>query len=172
VVSPHPIYPLIDIDVMPLQYSLDYTLIVKGDVSPVPIIMHPFQPRVEEVVIPVQSLVDPTLLLEGDASFNHVVIIFYSTPSEKERVLLSSSTLPPSDGDIPFDWDGLVGYPIPSPMSFQVRDIIQYIMEMITSTITLSSSNWRALGFTKLVSVIRKILTFHRSSTWEPWPPP
>jgi hypothetical protein len=71
-----------------------------------------------------QSLVNPTLLLEGDASFNHVISISSTTPSEQERVLLSPSTLPPSPGEVPFDWDGLVGYPMPPPMSFQVRDII------------------------------------------------
>ena len=76
------------------------------------------------MVTPVQSLVNPTLLLEGDASFNHVISISDTTPFEQERVLLSLSTLPPSPGEVPFDWDGLVGYPMPPPMSFQVRDII------------------------------------------------
>jgi hypothetical protein len=93
-------------------------------VSPGLVVMHPIQPMVEEVVIPMQSLVNPTLLLEGDASFNHVISISSTAPSEQERVLLSPSTLPPSLGEVPFDWDGLVGYPIPPPMPFQVRDII------------------------------------------------
>jgi hypothetical protein len=134
--------------------------------------MHPIQPMVEEVVVPMQYPVNPTLLLEGDASFNHVIIISSTAPSEQERVLLSPSTLPPSPGEVPFDWDGLVGYPMPPPMSFQVRDVIRYIMEKVTSTSTLSSSTWRALGFPKLVSAIRKMLTFHKNPAWEPWPPP
>jgi hypothetical protein len=124
VVSPHPISPLIDTEVMSMPSSLDLTSVVKDDVSPIPIIMHPIQPRVEEVVVPVQSLVNPTLLVGCDTSFNHVVIIHNTAPSEQERVLLSPSSLSASPGDIPFDWDGLVGYPMPPPMSFLVRDII------------------------------------------------
>jgi hypothetical protein len=89
VVSPHPISTLIDIEVMPMKSSPDHTPIVKGDVSPISVIVHPLQPMVEELVIPVQPLVNPTLLLEGDASFNHVVSISDTTPFEKERVLLS-----------------------------------------------------------------------------------
>jgi hypothetical protein len=69
-------------------------------------------------------LVNPTLPLEGDASFTHVISISSTAPSEQERILLSPSTLPSSPGEVPFDWDGIVGYPMPPPMSFQVRDII------------------------------------------------
>jgi hypothetical protein len=123
-VSPHPISPLIDMEVMSLQSSSDPTPIVEGDVSDVPVITHPIQPEVEEVVVPVQSLVNPTLLFKGDASFNNVVNIFDTAPSEQERVLLSLSTLHSSPGESPFDWDGIVGYPMPPPMSFHVRDII------------------------------------------------
>jgi hypothetical protein len=65
-----------------------------------------------------------------------------------------------------------VGYPMPPPMSFQVRDIIRYIMETVTSASTLSSSNWRALDFPKLVLAICKILTFHIIPARDPWPPP
>jgi hypothetical protein len=171
-VSPHLVSPLIDMTVMLLQSSPNHTPIVEGDVSPILVITHLIQPRVEEVVIPMQSLVNPTLLLEGDASFNHVVIISNTAPSEQERFLLSPSALPSSSGGVPFDWDGLVGYPMPPPMYFPVRDIIRYITEMISSASTLSSSNWRALVFPKLVSAIRKILTFHGSPAREPWPPP
>jgi hypothetical protein len=91
------------------------------------------------VVIAMQYLFNPTLLFEGDVSFDHVVSIFDTSPFEQEIFLLSPSTLPPSSGEVPFYWDGLVGYPMPLPMSFQVRDIIQYIMEMITSYSTSSS---------------------------------
>jgi hypothetical protein len=65
----------------------------------------------------------------------------------------------------------LCGYPMPPPMSFQVRDIIRYIMETITSSRTLSFLTWRALRFPKIMSVICRILTFHKSPAWEPWPP-
>jgi hypothetical protein len=82
VVSPHPVSPLIDVVVTPLQLSPDLTPIFEGDVSPTPVIMHPLQPSIEEVVIPVQSLVNPTLLVEGDASFNHVINIPNPSPSE------------------------------------------------------------------------------------------
>jgi hypothetical protein len=59
VVSPHLVPPLIDAVVTPLQSSLDFTPIVKADVSPIPITIHPLQPRIEEVVIPMQYLVNP-----------------------------------------------------------------------------------------------------------------
>ena len=71
-----------------------------------------------------QSLANPTLLMEGDASFNHIVNIFDNAPSEHERVFLSPIALPPSLEEVPFNWDGLGGYPMPPPMSFMVRDII------------------------------------------------
>jgi hypothetical protein len=102
-VSPHPVSPLIDTIVIPIQSSLDHPPVIEGGVPPIPIITHPFQPRIEEVFIPVQSLVNPTLLVEGDASFNHVVSIPDPTPSEQERVLLSLSYLPLSIEEIPFD---------------------------------------------------------------------
>jgi hypothetical protein len=115
-----------------------------------------------------QYSINPTLPLEGVASFNHVINISTNAPSDQERVLLSPSTLPPSPGKVPFDWDGLVGYPMPPPMSFQVRDVIRYIMEKVPSASTLFSSTWRALGFPKLVSTIRKTLTFHKNPTRDP----
>jgi hypothetical protein len=156
VVSPHPVSPLIDTAVMLLQYYPDHTPIVEGDVSHVHVIMHPIQPRVEEVVIPVQSLVNPTPLVEGDASFNHVISISDTAHSEQERVFISPNTLPPSPKKVHFDWDGLVGHPMLLPMSFQARYIIRYIIEMITSTSTLSSSNWRYFVFPKIMSSIHK----------------
>jgi hypothetical protein len=124
VVSPHLVSLLIDMTTMLPQSSPEHTPVVEGDVSPIPIIMHPLQPRVEEVVIPVKPLVNPNLFLEGDVFFNHVVNIPDTAPYEQEIFLLSSSTLPSIPGDIPFDWDGLVGYPMPLPMSFLVRYII------------------------------------------------
>jgi hypothetical protein len=65
-----------------------------------------------------------------------------------------------------------MGYPKPYPMYFLGRDIIRYIKETITSSSTLSSLTWRALGLLDLVSVLPKIPTFHRRSAREPWPPP
>jgi hypothetical protein len=171
-VSPHPVSPLIDMKIMPMQSYPNNTPIFEGDAYLDVFSMHPIQSRVEEVVTPVQSLVNPTLLLEGDASFNHVVSIFYTIPSEQERVLLSLSTLPPSPEEVPFDWDGLVGYRMPPTIPFQVTDIIRYIMGMVASASTLSSLTWRDLGFPKIVSSIHKILTFYRIPAQEPWPPP
>jgi hypothetical protein len=172
VVSPHLVSPLIDMAIMLLQSSPDHTLVFKGDVSSIPIILHPLQPRVEEVVVQVQSLVNPTLLVEGGSSFNHVVSILDPTPYERDRFFLSPIYLPLCLEEIPFDWDNLVGYPIPPPMSFIVRDIIRYIMEDISFISALSSSTWRDLGFPKLMSTIRKILRFHKSPAWEPLHPP
>jgi hypothetical protein len=171
-VSPHLVSPMIDIGVMPMQSSPNHIPVVEGDLSHVPIITHPIQPRVEEVVVPVQSLVNTILLLKGDSYFNHVVTISDTAPYEQVIFLFSLNTLPLSLGEVPFDWDGLVGYSMPLPMSFQVRYIIRYITEMVTSTRNLSSSTWTTLVFPNLVLAIRKILTFHRILAWEPRPPP
>jgi hypothetical protein len=86
--------------------------------------MNPIQPTIELVVVLMQSSINPTLLLEGDASFKHVISISSTAPSEQERFLLSLSALPPNLGEVPFEWDGLVGYQIPPPIPFQVRDIL------------------------------------------------
>jgi hypothetical protein len=61
---------------------------------------------------------------------------------------------------------------MPPPMSFPRRDIIRYNTKTITFVKNLTSLNWRALGLPKLMSVLHKILTFHRILVWEPWPPP
>jgi hypothetical protein len=163
-VSPHIVSPLIDTTVIPSQSSPEITPAIEGDVSPIPITVHPLQPRIEEVVIPVQSLGNPTLLVESDASFNHVVNISDPTPYERERVLIYPSPLPLCFEEITFNWDGPVGYLMPPPMYFPVRDIILYITKTISSASALSSSTWRALGFPNLMSSIRKMMTFHRSS--------
>jgi hypothetical protein len=54
---------------------------------------------------------------------------------------------------------------------FQIRGIIQYIVDKVTSPSILSSLTWKALGFPKLVSAIYELLTFNRILAWEPWPP-
>jgi hypothetical protein len=180
--------------VMSMQSSTDNTPNFGGDAPLDLVVSHLIQPMVEEVVMPMQSSIDPTLLLESEKSKEavtpmqfsvdpaflvlvlyllcHVLRISSLSPSEQERVLLFPSSLPLSLDEVPFDWDGLVRYPMPPPMSFPGRDIIRYTMETIPSVSTLSSSTWRALGLPKLVSVHRKILTFHRRSAREPWPPP
>jgi hypothetical protein len=109
--------------------------------------------------------------MEDDASFNHIISILDPAPSEREIFFLSLSTLSLSPEEVPFNWDGFVGYLMPHPMSFPIRDIIRYITETITSVSSLSSSTWRDLGFPKIMSAIHKMLTFHRSLAWEPWPP-
>jgi hypothetical protein len=174
-----------------MQSSTDNTPIFWGDAPLDLVVSHPIQPMVEEVVISMQSLINPTLLLESEKSKEvvtpmqllvdptllvlvlyllcHVLSISITSPSEQERVLLFPSSLPPSPNKVPFDWDDLVGHPMPLPMSFPGRDIIRYITETITSGSTFSSSTWRALGFPKPMSDIHKILTFHRRSAWEPW---
>jgi hypothetical protein len=134
--------------------------------------MHPLQPIIEEVTTPVQYLVKPTLPEESDAPFSHVINIPNPPPSKRERFILPPNALPPSPYETPFDWDDLMGHPIPPPMSFPLRNIIRTITETMYSVRTFSSSTWRALGFPKLLSAIRKILTFGRRPGREPWPPP
>ena len=142
-----------------MQYLIDPTLLLKSDKS-------------KEEIVPMQFLVDPALLVLALYLLCHVLSISITSPSEQEKVLLFPSSLPPSLDEVPFDWDGLVGYPMPSHMSFLGRDIILYITETITSVSTLSSSTWRALGLPKCVSVLHNILTFHKRSAWDPLPPP
>jgi hypothetical protein len=55
-----------------------------------------------------------------------------------------------------------VGYQIPSSTPFQIRGVLRYIIEKVTSASILSSSTWKYLGFPKLVSVVHKLLTFHK----------
>jgi hypothetical protein len=170
--SPHTTSLLIISVIQPTQSSPDLTPFVKGEASLAPITMHPIQPIIEEVVTPVKSLVNPTLPKESDAPFSHFINIPNPPPSKRERFILYPNALPPSLDEVPFDWDDLMGHPIPPPMYFPLRDIIRTITETVSSVSTFSSSTWRALGFPKLLSAIREILTFHRIPRWEPWPPP
>jgi hypothetical protein len=184
---------LVQLMVISMQSSTDDTPIFGGDAPLDLIVLHHIQPMVVEVFVSMQYSIDPTLLLESEKSKEavalmhflvdptllvlvlyllcHVLIISSTSPSEQERVLLFPSSLPPILDEVPFDWDCLVGYSMPLPMSFPGRDIIRYITETITSVITLSSSTWRALGLPKIMSVLSKILTFHIRSTRDPWPP-
>jgi hypothetical protein len=137
---------LVQPTVVSMQSSTDNTPVFWGDAPLDLIVSHPIHAMVEEVAISMQYSIDPTLLLESDKSKEtivpmqflvdsallvlvlyllcHVLRISSTTPSELERVLLFLSSLPPSLKEIPFDWGGLVGYPMPPPMSFPGRDII------------------------------------------------
>jgi hypothetical protein len=171
-VSLHTTSPLIISVVPPMQSSPDLTPFVKGEASFAPVTMHPLQPIIEEVVAPVQSLVNPNLPKENDAPFTHVINISNPPPFERERFILPPNSLPPSPDEVPLDWDELMGHPIPPPMYFPLRDIIQTITDIVSSVSTFSSLTWKDLGFPKLFSAIRKVLNFGRRLGQEPWPPP
>jgi hypothetical protein len=167
-----------------MQSSTDNTPIISGDAPLDLVVSHPIQPMVEEVVISMQYLIEPTLLLQSDKSKEvvvpmqflvnptllvlvlyllcHVLSISSISPSEQERVLLFLISLRPSPNEVPFDWDGLVGHPMPLPMYFPRRDIIRYNTKMIKSIRTFPSSTWRDLALPKIVSILLKIPTFHR----------
>ena len=145
--------------VVPIKYSVDPTLLLESEKS-------------KEAVVPMQFLVNPTLLVLVLYLLCHVLNISITSPSEQDRFLFFPSSLPPSIDEVPFVWDGFVGYPMPPPMSFLGRYIIQYNTETITSVSTFPSLTWISLGLPKLGLVLRKIPTFHRKSAREPWPPP
>jgi hypothetical protein len=152
----HPIQPMVEEVVILMQYSIDPTLLSKSDKS-------------KEVIMPLKFLVNSSLLVLVLYLICHVLSISITSPSEQERVLLFPSCLPPSLDEVPFDWDGIVVYPMPLPMSFPGGDNIRYKTKTITYVSTFPSSTWRSLGLPKLVSVLHKILTFHKRSAWEPW---
>lgn len=127
---------------------------------------------VDTTVMPMQYSTDATYVLRSGASFDYVINIYSPINSKQESVPLSSSTLPPSPRGVSFDWDGLLGYQISSSTPFQIRGVLRYIIEKVTSASILSSSTWKYLGFPKLVLAVRKFPTFHRSPPWEPQPPP
>jgi hypothetical protein len=137
---------LVQPTVVSMQSLTENTPIFWGDAPLDLVVSHPIQPMVEELVVSMQYSIDPTLLLESDKSKEavasmqfsvdlallvlvlyllcHILSIYSLAPSEQERVLLFLSSLPPSLDEVPFDWDGLVRYPMPLPMSFPRRDII------------------------------------------------
>jgi hypothetical protein len=123
--------------VMPMQSSVDPTLLSETNKS-------------KEVTLPMQSSVNPTLLLGGDASFDHVLSISSLVHSEQGRFPLSSSTFPPSPRVVYFDWNDLVETRLPSSTPFQIRGIIQYIVDKVTSASILSSSTWKVWVFPSL----------------------
>jgi hypothetical protein len=80
--------------------------------------------------------------------------------------------LPPIPRVVSFDWNDIVEPQLPSSTPFQIRSILRYIVDKVTSASILSSSTWKALGLPKLMSTICELLSFDRSPAWEPWPPP
>jgi hypothetical protein len=72
---------------------------------------------------------------------------------------------------VSFDWNDLVEPQIPSSTPLQIRGILQYIIDKVTSAIILSSLNWKSLVFPKIVLAICELLNFDRSIVQEPWPP-
>jgi hypothetical protein len=125
---------------------------------------------VEEVVTLMKFSIDPTLLVLFLYLLYHVLII--PSSSALGGIPLSPSTFPPSPRVVSFDWNDIVETQLPSSTPFQIRDILQYIVDKVTSASNLSSSTWKALGFLKILSVIYELLNFDRSPTREPWPPP
>jgi len=123
-VSSHTASPLITSVIPPPRSPPEIASLFEGEESLSPITMHHLQPIIEEVATPMQSLVNPTLLEESNAPLSHVIKIPNPTPSEREKFILPSNTLPPSPDKVPYDWDDLMGHPIPPPMSFPARDII------------------------------------------------
>jgi hypothetical protein len=138
-----------------MQYLVDPTPLLESDKS-------------KEVTLPMQYLVNPTPLLGGDASFDHVLNIYDSIPSEQGIIPLSLIMLPPSPRVVSFDWNDLVEPQLPSSTPFQIRGILRYIVDKVTSASILSSSNWKSLGFPKLESTIHEFLNFDRSPAREP----
>jgi hypothetical protein len=81
-------------------------------------------PLIDTTVMLMHSSPYPTHVVRSETSFDHVINIYSPASSEQERVLLSPSTLPPSFGEVPFDWDGILGYQIISPTPFQIRGVL------------------------------------------------
>jgi hypothetical protein len=121
----HHIQPMIEEEVMLMQYSNDPTLLLDSD-------------KPKEVTSPMKSSINPTLLLEVDASFDHVLIISSSVPSSLGSTLVSLSMLPPIPRVVAFDWNDLVEPQLPSSTPFQIRGILRYIVDKVTSTSILS----------------------------------
>jgi hypothetical protein len=97
--------------VVSMQYSIDPTFLLESD-------------KYKEAIMQMQFLVDPAILVMVLYLLCHVLRIYSTSPSKQERVLLFLSSLPPSLDKVPLDWDSLVGYPMPPPMSFLGRYII------------------------------------------------
>jgi hypothetical protein len=70
-----------------------------------------------------------------------------------------------------FDWNDLVETQIPSSTTFQIRGILGYIVDKVTSASILSSSTLKYLDFPKLVSAICELLDFDENLAWKPSPP-
>ena len=107
----HPIQPMVEEVVVPMQSSVDPTLLLESDKS-------------KEVILPMQYLANPTVLLGGDASFDHVFSIYSYIPSLLGIIPLSSSMFPPSPRVVSFDWNDIVETRLPSSTLFQIKGIL------------------------------------------------
>jgi hypothetical protein len=153
-----PIQPLVEKVVMPMQYSVDPTLLLESVES-------------TKVVMPLQSSVDPTLLLGSDVSTNYVFSISNSLLLEKGGISLTSSKPPPSPRMVSFDWNDRVEPHIPSSAPFKIRvevnstNSYQCIVDEGVSTSILSSLVWKVLGSLELVFSSHELLYFKRCSS-------
>jgi hypothetical protein len=152
----HPIQPMVDEVVTPMQSLVDPTLLLESVES-------------TKVVTPMQFLVDPTLLMGSDVSTDYVFSISSLVLSEQGGIPLTLSTPPPSPRMVSFDWNDLAEPHIPSFAPFQIRvesnseNIYRCIVDEGASTSILSSSSWKDLGSPNLVSASHGILDFDRS---------
>jgi hypothetical protein len=107
----HPIQPTIEEVVIPMQYSVDPTLLLKNG-------------NYKEGTFLMQSSVNPTLLLRGDASFNHVLNISSPVPFEQGSIPVSLNMLPPIPRMVSFHSDDIVEPHLTSCTPFQIRGIL------------------------------------------------
>jgi hypothetical protein len=189
-VSSHYFQPFVDEVVVSMQYLVDPTPLLGGDVPVYHVVSQPIQLVFEKVVTSMHSLVDLTLLLESvdstkvvtpmqsstdptllsgnDVSNDYVFIISSSILSKQGGIPISSSTPPPSPRMVSFDWNDFVEPRLPSSAPFQIRvevnsnNIYQFILDEGASTSILSSSAWKYLGSPELVSTSHELLDFDR----------
>jgi hypothetical protein len=101
----HPIEPVVEEVVIPMQFLVDPTLLLESEKS-------------KEVTSPMKYSANPTLLFMSDASFDHVLRISSYVPSKQGGISLSPSTLPPSPSMVSFDWNDIVEPCLPSSTPF------------------------------------------------------
>jgi hypothetical protein len=146
-----PIQPMVEEVVMPMQSSVDPTLLLESVES-------------TKVVTSMQYLVDPTLLMGSDMSTDYVFSISSSVLLEQGGIMLTSRTPPSSPRMVSFDWNDLVEPCLPSYTHFQIRiefnskNIYRCIVDEGASASILSSSTWQALGSPEFVSASHEML--------------
>jgi hypothetical protein len=124
----------------------------------------------KKVTSSMQPLVDPTLLLRSDVSFDHVLNISSSIPSEQGAIPLSLSTSPPSPRMVSFDWNDLTEPFLPSSSPFQITVMVESMLKGVrrcivdeeSSASILSSSSWKALGSPNIVLATSELLAFEK----------